>query len=741
MPRTRFDLFCPVFGAPKPFSDNMLPTYFDVMKYYLLIREKLLETSKQEPSLSVVCVPLIQDLKSLWEKSSISVVSDQQILHQIRQYYNKYRNIKKRLKRDGKLSDKANVVLFRNSAEKKLFDVSLCKCKDFIKCACKTKVPVAERHFLLDQRTTRKMAIGNIDAKVSKILLKKLERKTKEEERKKRHLLQETETDNQSEVSSSSSKNSDIIDKEYSHQTNSKSSIEESCPSTSQMRLKLPSLAQACDRTGVSDRSAAIIVNAALTDMGILTKEDPSKIVDRSKIRRERTKARSDLKRKDNETSFPLYGLYFDGRKDQTIIQVKDENRFSRKTITEEHIVLVSEPGSMYLGHVTPSSGHSTNIKRSILEFLEKNMDLSKLQAIGCDGTVVNTGVKNGILRQIEVSLGRPLQWFVCLLHANELPLRHLLQNLDGSTTGPKGYSGEIGKQLEKCEKMPVRKFEKIETTLPAITPSELSTDQQYLYEICTAISSGNISLSLSQRGPGKLNHSRWLTTANRILRLYVATENPSTNLKILTQYIMKVYAVSWFEIKSKPSCRHGSKHFFGIIQKSRFLPAEIKNIIDPVIQRNGYFSHPENMLLAMLADSRKTVRELGLRRLLKCRQHKLLGPKVREFRVPLLNFKATDYIDLIDWQSVTIIEPPLTVSISDSSLMEMISEVPSEIGILKFPCHSQAVERCVKLVTEASTAVCGFDARDGYIRSKIASRAALPIFETKSQYYKVLEK
>ena len=37
--------------------------------------------------------------------------------------------------------------------------------------------------------------------------------------------------------------------------------------------------------------------------------------------------------------------------------------------------------------------------------------------------------------------------------------------------------------------------------------------------------------------------HSRWLTTANRILRLYVSTDKPSQALKIIIEYIMKVYA------------------------------------------------------------------------------------------------------------------------------------------------------------------------------------------------------
>lgn len=44
----------------------------------------------------------------------------------------------------------------------------------------------------------------------------------------------------------------------------------------------------------------------------------------------------------------------------------------------------------------------------------------------------------------------------------NELPLRHLFVHIDGSTTGPQTFSGEIGKQLESCEKKSVVQFQPI---------------------------------------------------------------------------------------------------------------------------------------------------------------------------------------------------------------------------------------------------------------------------------------
>lgn len=244
---------------------------------------------------------------------------------------------------------------------------------------------------------------------------------------------------------------SDLSDKDSdAEDATDKNYYENLIPSTSQptetvgqMRISLSKLAKACDRTGVSDRTAAIIASAVLEDLKIITPDDSTKIIDRSKIRRARKRKRTEYQSKDKEV---ITGLFFDGRKDKTIKQDKIGNKLYRKTFTEEHIVLISEPGSKYLGHVTPLSGSALSIKKKIVTFLEKKTNFSDLVAIGCDGTVVNTENKNGVIRMLELYLKRPLQWLICLFHANELPLRHLLQHLNGHTTGPYGYSGPIGK-------------------------------------------------------------------------------------------------------------------------------------------------------------------------------------------------------------------------------------------------------------------------------------------------------
>lgn len=71
-------------------------------------------------------------------------------------------------------------------------------------------------------------------------------------------------------------------------------------------------------------------------------------------------------------------------------------------------------------------------------------VDIKQIVAVGCDSTVVNTGINGGVVRLLEKSFKQPLRWFICVLHINELPLRHLFDYLDGSTTDPRAFSGAI---------------------------------------------------------------------------------------------------------------------------------------------------------------------------------------------------------------------------------------------------------------------------------------------------------
>ena len=97
----------------------------------------------------------------------------------------------------------------------------------------------------------------------------------------------------------------------------------------------------------------------------------------------------------------------------------------------EDHITILKEPESIYLGHLTATSGTGQQIATEILRFLgTKNFDVNELNGIGCDGTVINTGNKNGAIACLEQQLKKPLQWLIRHLHSNELPLRHLIVNI-----------------------------------------------------------------------------------------------------------------------------------------------------------------------------------------------------------------------------------------------------------------------------------------------------------------------
>ena len=114
-----------------------------------------------------------------------------------------------------------------------------------------------------------------------------------------------------------------------------------------------------------------------------------------------------------------------------------------------------------------------------------------------------------------------------------------------------------------------------------------------------------------------------------------------------------------------------------------------------------------------MLTDEKPAMRELAMRRILKARKQPSTN-KVRSFSVPVLNFEATSYLEMIDWQTIPVTEPPVTREIDDNTLLRLIREDDTPVlEFARYPCHTQAVERHIKLVTEASASVCGPESRE----------------------------
>ena len=73
--------------------------------------------------------------------------------------------------------------------------------------------------------------------------------------------------------------------------------------------------------------------------------------------------------------------IFFDSRKDKTLCALTTS---SKGLITEEHINRIEEPQSIFLGHVSPSTASSTNVKDAIIDFFDENKtSLDNVLAIG----------------------------------------------------------------------------------------------------------------------------------------------------------------------------------------------------------------------------------------------------------------------------------------------------------------------------------------------------------------------
>ncbi|KAG7165939.1 hypothetical protein Hamer_G011852, partial [Homarus americanus] len=79
------------------------------------------------------------------------------------------------------------------------------------------------------------------------------------------------------------------------------------------------------------------------------------------------------------------------------------------------------------------------------------------------------------------------------------------------------------------------------------------------------------------------------------------------------------------------------------------------------------------------------------------------------EEKVPPINVNATKLSELVDL-SLEVLEPPLTTSLTSQELRNL-KETPMQVP--KWPSHTQSVERCVKMVTEAAGHVYSHERRE----------------------------
>ena len=273
---TRVTSQCPVLGTSKKLCRTVLPTYGDILRSYLLMRESSIDM-KWIHSRNRLC----EDVRGIWYSASLPTLSERRINAMLDAYHTKYRNLMKPYQvRKENPSYQLRMKQFSEDS-RELFDIAACKCKNILLilkeskkslCTCPEdrKIPRREIKFLIDQRDPekRKMFIGNTDACTTKQNQKFVERK--------QYRLSLTQ-ENMSTSSVSSMPQSPAVTKSFESPNSNESKSDDTTYDASIKakpvfkRKLLSSLALACDRSGISDRAAAHVSSAVLKDIGVIT--------------------------------------------------------------------------------------------------------------------------------------------------------------------------------------------------------------------------------------------------------------------------------------------------------------------------------------------------------------------------------------------------------------------------------------------------------------------------------------
>jgi len=96
---TRIKSKCPIFGDTRVLSNLVLPTYADVMKFYLQVRNQLKQNSNgKDPTVKIISEIVVTDVEKIWQKASIPIVSHICALQLLINYHDKYKKIIKSIK-------------------------------------------------------------------------------------------------------------------------------------------------------------------------------------------------------------------------------------------------------------------------------------------------------------------------------------------------------------------------------------------------------------------------------------------------------------------------------------------------------------------------------------------------------------------------------------------------------------------------------------------------------------------
>ena len=157
---------------------------------------------------------------------------------------------------------------------------------------------------------------------------------------------------------------------------------------------------------------------------------------------------------------------------------------------------------------------------------------------------------------------------------------------------------------------------------LPDDVLEDLSTDQKYAYLIYRVIVTGSVESweRVINLNIGPMSKCRWLTTATRFLRLWISDEESrnldeeeEAKLKIVVEFIIKVYLPSWFYIKKNSKFYLGPDNLMHYLKLLSYWERsdELSDIIINSLSHNSYWACPDKILGFLLSSELQSDREI----------------------------------------------------------------------------------------------------------------------------------
>ncbi|KAL7296743.1 hypothetical protein TKK_0010154 [Trichogramma kaykai] len=175
-------------------------------------------------------------------------------------------------------------------------------------------------------------------------------------------------------------------------------------------------LASTLDRCGISDRQAALILNAIDVDQG--NEEQPiSKI--RSSVRRKRATSRNSIETNVENLTFSPLTVHWDGK----CVKKRDKSKVELLPV-----VVSSGPHEQLLFCALLNHGTGEEISDEVFHSLQK-WNINDIKSMCYDTTAANTGRLNGACKSLEDKLKKPLLHASCRHHISELVLGSAFEN------------------------------------------------------------------------------------------------------------------------------------------------------------------------------------------------------------------------------------------------------------------------------------------------------------------------